>query len=595
MALFVATLDRSPDRRRRFLEAAQKELGAVCSVPAVSFERADLAVVSCTESWEPFRCAESAEAEAFVWGYAMEQGRNAAAPADVAHVWRLLPARVPPPLEGIHIAFCHRTDGTCVVGADLLGFAPVYYACGKDYVIVSSSPELFRSHPEFVAELDPAGLTGILMTNGLVGGRALLRRVRRLAPGALLVISRDGTARELSQYRPEMSDRYFGDTFEQNYERLRETLDDCFARHLSPQHSYGLQLSGGLDSRLVAGILKRRGIAFKAFSFGSPRDIEVQCASGVTKALNVPHELLAIRMDRYLEYARSECKWKHLSIGSGALMMYEPIAESAQFRAGLLSGFIGDSVLGAQSVSLGDDESAVTFAAMFKKLNRWGIPVPTIKRLLRKLCAPNVVDEVAEEVETSYRSLAEREWQSAWLFWHYHRCRFHTSTVLGMHSRWPWPVVPYVDTKLLSLMGGLPYAHVRSRRLQYHMLATEFPDLARVPLDRNSFHMKPVVPRYGRMADRMLYKPREYFYRWTRALHDRRYYHRVLNFNSPGWATVREAAENYRRNALRVLDDAALAEVLPRPGERRREYDGIEDASKAKLMTGFLLWSATYV
>ena len=122
----------------------------------------------------------------------MERGAKAAAQADVVHVWRTLPERMPPALEGIHAALCHRADGSSIVGADLFGAMPIYYVCGEDYVVVGSSPDVFRWHPDFVAELDPAGLAGILLTNGLVGGRALLKGVRRLAAGALLLISRDG-------------------------------------------------------------------------------------------------------------------------------------------------------------------------------------------------------------------------------------------------------------------------------------------------------------------------------------------------------------------------------------------------------------------
>ena len=119
---------------------------------------------------------------------------------------------------------------------------------------------------------------------------------------------------------------------------------------------------------------------------------------------------------------------------------------------------------------------------------------------------------MAQELEHSYRSGAAVEWQSAWLFGHYFRARFHTSAVAGMHSRWPWPVVPYIDTKLLDLMGGMPHEHVRGRRMQDHMLLDRsFPDLARVPLDRTSFSMKPILLRYGRWGDRLVYKPREYF------------------------------------------------------------------------------------
>lgn len=598
MAIFAAAIDPSPERRADFTERAQRELTAFYGSPAKVFERGDLCVVSWTAAWEPFRHAESAEATSFVWGYAMESGQSAPSQADLTQLWRSLPDRMPPPLEGIHAALSYRADGTWIAGSDLFGLMPVYYTSGKDYVVVSSSPELFRSHPAFVAELDPAGLAGILMTNGLVGGRALLRGVRRLNPGALLIAPQRGEPREIVQYRPQMCDRYFGDTFEANYQRVAETLDECFARHVNPHGSYGLVLSGGLDSRLVAGIMKRRGVDFQAFTFGSPRDIEAQCARAVADALPVRQRLLPIRMEQYVEYAHSECKWKHLSNGFSGITGQEPIADADQFPDGLLSGYVKEAVIGSLQATFGGIQEAheVSFGIVYQKTNRWGFDIPAIKRLLAGSCAANVVDQVRDELEESYRSCAESEWQRAWLFGHYFRGRFHTSTVLGMHARWPWPVVPYIDTKMLDLMAGMPYAHVRGRRMQHHMLKTEFPDLARAPLDRTSFDMRPPVARYGRVVNRLLWKPREYYYRWTSGICERRYYRRTFDFNSAGWNAVRAAAEPYRRKALQVLDETALGEILPRPGERRgAAVGGAEDTAKAKLLTGFLMWSAAYL
>jgi hypothetical protein len=180
------------------------------------------------------------------------------------------------------------------------------------------------------------------------------------------------------------------------------------------------------------------------------------------------------------------------------------------------------------------------------------------------------------------------------LFDQFHRERYHTSGVLGLHGRWPWPAVAYVDTEMMDLMAGMPYEHVKHRRMQYDLLKRRFPALARLPLDRNAFNMKPLAPRFGRVVNYALFKPRELYYRWTRRLVERRFYYRTMAFDSPGWNAIRAAAEAHRGNAQRILDAAVLGEVLPRPGERFSVADGIIDTSKMKLMTGFLLWSARY-
>jgi hypothetical protein len=308
--------------------------------------------------------------------------------------------------------------------------------------------------------------------------------------------------------------------------------------------------------------------------------------------------MIPIRMNHYPEYAQAECKWKHLSNGFSGITAHEPIEESASLPAGLLSGYVKEAVIGysAQtSSSAMNDPGEIPFSQIFAKLNRWGLAVPVVKQLLAKICSENLIDDVYDELRQSYMNLGQRAWQRAWLFGHYFRGRFHTSAVLGMHAHSPWPVVPFIDTKMLDLMGGMPYDQVENRKMQYHMLKTEFPGLAQISLDRTSFDMRPLIAPYGRVVNRLLYTPRKYFYQWTSHRVERRYYRRTYDFSCAGWNAVREAAEPNRGTALQVLDESVLNSILPPPGERRPELEGSEVSSKAKLLTGFLLWSASYL
>ena len=440
--------------------------------------------------------------------------------------------------------------------------------------------------------LDPKGLAGILLTNGLVGGRTLLQGVRRLGHGNLLHARRGQEPRELAQYRPAVSDRYFGASFEENFERMEQTLATCFERHVRPDQSYGLILSGGLDSRLVAGVARERNVAMSAFSFGSPRDIEVKCASAVAKALDLRHCLLNINMQRYVEYAEEECKWKHLANGFTGVLFHEPIPDAGAMPGGMLSGYTMETIVGADhSSAAGPTPDQMSFENLFRRVNRWGIPADSLKRLLAKSFSPTIVDDLLNELRQTYHNYAPLAFHKPWLFDQFHRERYHTSFVLGLHGRWPWPVIPYMDSEMMDLMGGMPYAHIELRRMQFHLLKHRFPRLARIPLDRNTFYMKPVSPRHGRVVDHAWFKSRELFYRWTQRLVERRFYHRTMSFDSPGWNAIRAAAEANRKGALQLLDATTLAELLPPPGAPVAVRDGIMDTSKMKLLTGFLLWS----
>jgi hypothetical protein len=172
MAQFVATVDFSAERRAQFAARATQELESFYGSAARTFERADLTLVSWTQSWEPFHQADSARGSTFIWGHAFErQRRKGSPPPDLAAAWSSLPEQMPPALEGIHAAFMYGSDGSWTAGADILGVMPVYYWCGKDCAIVASSPELFRAHASFRAELDPKALAGILRAKSSTAGR----------------------------------------------------------------------------------------------------------------------------------------------------------------------------------------------------------------------------------------------------------------------------------------------------------------------------------------------------------------------------------------------------------------------------------------
>ena len=595
MTHFIAAIDASRERRASLTEAAKRMLTSGSHTSVSAFEQGNVAVVSASQAWEPFRRGESDRATWFIWGRALqrEPARRSTA-LDLAALWRELPDRVPSALEGIHAALLIEQNGSWAVAADILGTMPVYYLCGSDYVLVGSTPELFCAHPDFRPELDPSALAGLLLTNGLVGNRALLRGVRRLGAGNLLHALSGQPPKELAQYRPETSDRYFGSAYEENFRRMEEVLDRCFDRHLPTDASYALILSGGLDSRLVAGMAHQRGLRVAAYSFGSRSDIEANCAARVARTLGWRHTILPIRMERFVEYADAECKWTHLANGFSGIDLQESIPEPQNVQA-MLSGYTMETIVGSDhTAQAGTDPARMSFGRLFGKVNRWGLPVDTVKRLIQKSYAPTVVDDVLKDLEQTYRDYATRDFQRAWLFDQFHRERYHTSGVLGLHGRWPWPAVAYIDTEMMDLMAAMPYEHVKHRRMQYDLLKRRFPALARLPLDRNGFNVKPVVPRYGRIINSALFKPRELYYRWTRRLVERRFYYRTMAFDSPGWNAVRAAAEAHRSKAHRILDAAALAEVLPRPGEPVSVADGIIDTSKMKLMTGFLLWSARY-
>jgi asparagine synthase (glutamine-hydrolysing) len=197
-------------------------------------------------------------------------------------------------------------------------------------------------------------------------------------------------------------------------------------------------------------------------------------------------------------------------------------------------------------------------------------------------------------IERRYRSYSDLEYQRALCFALYHRQRFHIGGHAWSESFGAWPIVPAVDMGVLAVAGGMPASTLDQRRLQIELVRTRFPDLARLPLDRNSYNMDPLVPSLvWRLRRRVMRRAKRIVRTWVPDRPprvERRRYYRQYDINGPGWKSIRAAAEPLRRLGDEFFDRAVLDELVP-PAEARPEFkDGIVDPAGMRSILGFLLW-----
>ena len=134
---------------------------------------------------------------------------------------------------------------------DRVGIKPLYWAqCGTT-VLFASEAKAFLAHPAFRAEIDPTEIDELLSFRYVAGEASLLKGVRQVQPGHRLTITPGGVT----------ATRYW--SIPDHPEKLRLSLDDAVDRldhvlgrsvqsQLRSDVNVGCQLSGGIDSSLVA-------------------------------------------------------------------------------------------------------------------------------------------------------------------------------------------------------------------------------------------------------------------------------------------------------------------------------------------------------
>lgn len=174
--------------------------------------------------------------------------------------------------EGLHrldgmFGFClHDQDTrTTILARDREGIKPLLYADLGGTLAFSSElrPLVLLGAGE---SIDLAAVDAYLAFRAVPGESTILRGIRRLPPGGLLIHKGDTmTHRRLRPVPTTFPDTWNEDDLP---EILRETIYDSLLRHLESDVPMGIFFSGGLDSTFLAGLLKRAGKKLPAYTAG---------------------------------------------------------------------------------------------------------------------------------------------------------------------------------------------------------------------------------------------------------------------------------------------------------------------------------------
>ncbi|WP_340203724.1 asparagine synthase (glutamine-hydrolyzing) [Ascidiimonas sp. W6] len=154
---------------------------------------------------------------------------------------------------------------------DQMGIIPFFYTKVKNTFIFGSEIKSVIQHPLVKREVDKIGLDQIFTFAGLVGQRTMFRDISSLENGHFLMINDNGDIKK-EQYwdliYPKGTIHLNGKGEEYYRGRLEELFEKSIQLRLRTDVPYGLYLSGGLDSSMIAMKVNQLnpGISNEAFS-----------------------------------------------------------------------------------------------------------------------------------------------------------------------------------------------------------------------------------------------------------------------------------------------------------------------------------------
>lgn len=541
----------------------------------------NLAVAWAASPRAPIAQAADEDSLAVIWGEPADDSGPVGAMA-------LAASRSMPAFDGFFAALsCTRDE--LRVGADFFGLFPVYYASAPGVVLVGSSPELFCRHPLFPPLIDAAGLVGVLAIHAPVENRSLLAGITRLAPAHALSWKPARGISCIPNFDLDARDDYGHLSFDDHVVLLDAAYESALSRQVRGRTDTGLLLSGGRDTRMLAGYLHRLGLRPDSLTLGRRSDHEAVCARALARELGLRHLLRAPNPADLPAAALRQARWEHLATGFSNVHMWNAVGHLALLPPRFVTGYLRE-VRDYMTVAGG-------FTALLDTDHHRGFRRAELERLLRPRWREVVADRfgaLERCFDASSRHVGERPWR----FQLAHAWRSHAGGVPWRLTFGSWPLLPILDRSLFRLLASLPDSTMAGRRTQDELLRSRFPSLARLPLDRNSDDTIPIQPSWLRQ------RSNGHIVRWRRLRRqvlrrlglggERRWYVRTYDPDGDGWRRVRALAEPFRDRVTRLFDAKELDRWLPGPGATLGLADPVSDGFRPRLLLGLMLWSSTH-
>jgi asparagine synthase (glutamine-hydrolysing) len=295
---------------------------------------------------------------------------------------------------------------------DRFGKKPLSYATLGRGLVFASELSGLRAHPRVSSQLDARAVALYLACNAVPAPATLLREVRKVRPGSV-VRHRDGVTREEAWWLPRVRPTSVGAAAAEA--RLDGALTRAVSRRIPEGMSFGVFLSGGLDSGLVAAVaapMSPRPLRTYSIGFpGMPSYDESAQAARLASLVGASHLVVPLDLRRL---ADDSLRW--------LTRLDEPVADPSFVATAVLADAARADV---KAVLTGDgaDELAMGYrlfaaAAALRTLQRV-VPTAVVESLLERVGARRPSDQnlhyahVAKLLARTLRAPPERQYSAA--------------------------------------------------------------------------------------------------------------------------------------------------------------------------------------
>lgn len=372
--------------------------------------------------------------------------------------------------------------------SDKYGNIDLFYYWNDDKIIISDNFTKILQEKNFsLKDIEIQSIYEFLYFEFPLFERTFIKHIKFVPIGTIFKINMNTLkfdAYQYSDYRFKIKPEIDPNSYINKLDNLLDKATKRIKALNTQDTNYGLGLSGGFDSRLVAFYALKNKLNIKTFIFGEKGSDAYYISRKIAKKLNLEHYELGFQRDffRYSDYSM-----KYNPMMNVLYTWYYSNSKNLPELDVLLTGYNGDNQFGSH---LNDSDLSIKNHQEFvKKILLKYCEIRPIQ-VLKKYCCKNTIRvKIFKDIEQfSKKSINKKFWQKKEEFNYKYRQRIYIKNnpsfdFLGLYNSYSF----FTDLDLMEFLLTIPFGQRLRRKLFFEFLRKKYPFLLKIRADR-SFH-----------------------------------------------------------------------------------------------------------
>jgi asparagine synthase (glutamine-hydrolysing) len=377
-----------------------------------------------------------------------------------------------------------------IVANDRFRLRPFYYAKNGEKYLFASEVKAILEDKKFEKKICHQAVADFFAFQKIWGDKTFFEGITALPPASIMILSEgELSIRKYWDFKfPEKRNRpkeYYVDNLVPIFRRAVE-------RRMKGNHSTGVSLSGGLDSRSIVAAINKEHYPIRTFTYGVRGGDEARIAEKVAKKLGTTHRFFELKRDFLVDYVKlgvrltdgmSNCWHFHW------MSLLEQIAKDVDIVFHglgmdlLVGGWVSHRGVRARRRMLKAKNDAVLATILYQRFRKHG--VSDIKKLFSDAYYQKIKDM---PIQSFKKALKEAKAKHPGDIIDYIIWRDYTKTSSSPARRsYVEDRVPGYDNDVVDLILEIPPALRSEQRIYYDFFIKLAPHLAKIPYQATGF------------------------------------------------------------------------------------------------------------